>query len=93
MAGACESRRSNLFLIREEVVCEQRLLTVDRQMGLNIVHPEGKVRKPASCTALLLIMAPQPAKTIFTRMHYDACTDTSVLHCACPHFRGYLHLM
>lgn len=28
---------------REEVVCEQPLLTVDRQMGLNIVHPEGKV--------------------------------------------------
>jgi hypothetical protein len=28
----------------EEVVCEEPLLTVDRQMGLNIVHPEGKVR-------------------------------------------------
>lgn len=27
-----------------EVVCEEPLLTVDRQMGLNIVHPEGKVR-------------------------------------------------
>jgi tRNA pseudouridine synthase 9 len=27
----------------EEVVVEQPLLTVDRQMGLNIVHPEGKV--------------------------------------------------
>lgn len=26
-----------------EVVCEEPLLTVDRQMGLNIVHPEGKV--------------------------------------------------
>jgi hypothetical protein len=24
-------------------VCEAPLLTVDRQMGLNIVHPEGKV--------------------------------------------------
>ncbi|KAF9222417.1 pseudouridine synthase [Gyrodon lividus] len=29
----------------EEVVCEQPLLTVDRQMGLNIVHPEGKPAK------------------------------------------------
>ena len=29
---------------REEIVCEEPLLTVDRQMGLNIVHPEGKVR-------------------------------------------------
>ena len=28
---------------REEVICEEPLLTVDRQMGLNIVHPEGKV--------------------------------------------------
>ncbi|KAF8529850.1 pseudouridine synthase [Gautieria morchelliformis] len=25
-----------------EVLCDQPLLTVDRQMGLNIVHPEGK---------------------------------------------------
>jgi hypothetical protein len=32
------------FLSREEVVCEQPLLTVDRQMGLNIVHPDGKVQ-------------------------------------------------
>ncbi|KDR75600.1 hypothetical protein GALMADRAFT_121723 [Galerina marginata CBS 339.88] len=29
----------------EEVVCEEPLLTVDRQMGLNIVHPEGKSAK------------------------------------------------
>ena len=28
----------------EEVVVDQPLLTVDRQMGLNIVHHEGKVR-------------------------------------------------
>jgi tRNA pseudouridine32 synthase len=28
----------------EEVVVDQPLLTVDRQMGLNIVHSEGKVR-------------------------------------------------
>ncbi|KAL4079052.1 pseudouridine synthase [Scleroderma citrinum] len=29
----------------EEIVCEQPLLTIDRQMGLNIVHPEGKPAK------------------------------------------------
>ncbi|KAH9994297.1 pseudouridine synthase [Russula vinacea] len=29
----------------EEVVVDQPLLTVDRQMGLNIVHPEGKPAK------------------------------------------------
>lgn len=28
-----------------EVVCEEPLLTVDRQMGLNIVHPEGRSAK------------------------------------------------
>ncbi|KAI5831254.1 pseudouridine synthase [Schizophyllum commune Tattone D] len=28
-----------------EVVCEEPLLTVDRQMGLNIVHPEGRPAK------------------------------------------------
>ncbi|KAH8110428.1 pseudouridine synthase [Phellopilus nigrolimitatus] len=48
----------------EEITCEEPLLTVDRQMGLNIVHPEGKT-----------------AKTVFTRMHYDKITDTSVVHC------------
>ncbi|TFK50721.1 pseudouridine synthase [Heliocybe sulcata] len=48
----------------EETTCEQPLLCVDRQMGLNIVHPEGK-----------------DAKTIFKRLHYDANTDSSVLHC------------
>ncbi|KAG5644501.1 hypothetical protein DXG03_008243 [Asterophora parasitica] len=29
----------------EEITCEEPLLTVDRQMGLNIVHPEGKPAK------------------------------------------------
>ncbi|KAH9042921.1 pseudouridine synthase [Lactarius deliciosus] len=47
----------------EEVVVDQPLLTVDRQMGLNIVHPDGKA-----------------ARTIFTRLHYDKNTNTSVLH-------------
>ncbi|KAI8458416.1 pseudouridine synthase [Phakopsora pachyrhizi] len=26
----------------EEVICEEPLLTIDRQVGLNVVHPEGK---------------------------------------------------
>lgn len=30
-----------------EVVCEEPMLTVDRQMGLNIVHPDGKPAKTA----------------------------------------------
>ncbi|KAF9478116.1 tRNA-pseudouridine synthase [Pholiota conissans] len=29
----------------EEIICEEPLLTVDRQMGLNIVHPKGKIAK------------------------------------------------
>ncbi|KAF8190818.1 tRNA-pseudouridine synthase [Pholiota molesta] len=29
----------------EEITCEEPLLTVDRQMGLNIVHPKGKTAK------------------------------------------------
>jgi hypothetical protein len=32
-------------LCRETVTCEEPLLTVDRQMGLNIVHPDGKVNE------------------------------------------------
>ncbi|EGG06560.1 uncharacterized protein MELLADRAFT_116466 [Melampsora larici-populina 98AG31] len=27
----------------EEIVCEEPLLTIDRQVGLNVVHPEGKL--------------------------------------------------
>jgi 23S rRNA-/tRNA-specific pseudouridylate synthase len=27
----------------EEVTCEEPLLTVDRQVGLNCVHPDGRV--------------------------------------------------
>lgn len=37
----------------EEVVCKEPLLTVDRQMGLNIVHPEGKVRRSHSAPSRL----------------------------------------
>ncbi|KAF7362480.1 PseudoU-synth-2 domain-containing protein [Mycena venus] len=29
----------------EEIICEEPLITLDRQMGLNIVHPEGKPAK------------------------------------------------
>lgn len=37
---------SRFWMLRnsDEVTCNQPLLTVDRQMGLNIVHPDGKVR-------------------------------------------------
>ena len=29
---------------RGQIVCDEPLITVDRQMGLNIVHPDGKVK-------------------------------------------------
>ncbi|KNZ72362.1 hypothetical protein J132_03453 [Termitomyces sp. J132] len=57
----------------EEVICEEPLLTVDRQMGLNIVHPEGKVSQTMVRT--------QPAKTVFNRIRYDPNTNTSVVRC------------
>lgn len=79
---------TELSVARDEVVCDQPLLTVDRQMGLNIVHPEGKV-----CLIIFLFcislyaygtcLVLQPAKTKFKRLHYDLATNTSVLHCTC----------
>ncbi len=31
--------------VREEIVVDKALLTIDRQMGLVIVHPDGKEAK------------------------------------------------
>lgn len=66
-----------------DIVCEEPLLTVDRQMGLNIVHPEGKVTHSISHQTAVLTLFSQHAKTIFTRLHHDANTDSSVLRCEC----------
>ncbi|OBZ69918.1 Uncharacterized protein C18B11.02c [Grifola frondosa] len=65
----------------EEVTCEEPLLTIDRQMGLNIVHPEGKAGRLSCIHYPIFIFICQPAKTIFKRLQYDANTDTSVLRC------------
>lgn len=68
----------------EEVVVDQPLLTVDRQMGLNIVHPQGKVRHQSVFTGpdpTLSCLLAKFAKTVFKRLHYDRNTNTSVLHC------------
>lgn len=27
----------------DEVICEEPLLTIDKQIGVNVVHPEGRV--------------------------------------------------
>jgi hypothetical protein len=69
----------------EDLVCEEPLLTIDKQIGVNVVHPDGRVTllhifrrdyllNPASCT--------QPSKTIFKRLSYDPDTDTSVVSCS-----------
>ncbi|KAG6918886.1 hypothetical protein DXG01_010950 [Tephrocybe rancida] len=63
----------------EEITCEEPLLTVDRQMGLNIVHPEGKVYLSVSLKNGPVLIMTQPAKTIFNRVRYDTNTDTSVV--------------
>jgi tRNA pseudouridine synthase 9 len=61
-------------------------------MGLNIVHPDGKVCfQSESIWNVDFDFASQPAKTIFTRLHYDGNTDTSVLHCMKP-FKPFLQL-
>ena len=68
----------------EEVVVDQPLLTVDRQMGLNIVHPQGKVGRVSSLHCMASDSGDsfaKPAKTVFKRLHYDRSTETSVLHC------------
>ncbi|KAF9502954.1 hypothetical protein BS47DRAFT_1356567, partial [Hydnum rufescens UP504] len=51
----------------EEVTVEEPLLTVDRQMGLNIVHPDGKVHSVCQNNVQENV--------------YDKGTNTSVLHC------------
>lgn len=28
---------------RNEIVCEKPLLTIDKQIGVNVVHPDGRV--------------------------------------------------
>lgn len=30
-------------VLRETIVCEEPLLTLDRQIGVNVVHPDGRV--------------------------------------------------
>ena len=51
-------------------------------MGLNIVHPEGKVSATSSTKKELFMICLQSAKTVFTRLYYDQSTNSSVVHCA-----------
>ncbi|RDX43403.1 pseudouridine synthase [Lentinus brumalis] len=61
----------------EEITCEEPLLTVDRQMGLNIVHPEGKpaktifkrIRYDANTDTSVLQCRPQTGRSHQIRVH------------------------
>lgn len=69
---------------REEVICEEPLLTIDRQIGVNVVHPEGRVSSALFEKSLVWLLTGrllQHAKTIFNRMSYDERSNTSVIHC------------
>ncbi|KAH7912731.1 pseudouridine synthase [Hygrophoropsis aurantiaca] len=60
-----------------EVVCEEPLLTVDRQMGLNIVHPEGKpaqtifnrIRYDANTDTSIIQCRPMTGRSHQIRVH------------------------
>jgi hypothetical protein len=64
----------------EEVVVEQPLLTVDRQMGLNIVHPQGKVR---SITRSALSWCHIGESRSQQRRYSNGCTTTEAQTRAC----------
>lgn len=68
---------------------DKPLLTVDRQMGLVIITPEGKVgiRPKLSLTSF------QEAKTMFKRLSYDAERDQSILHCEPDELSPFTQLM
>ncbi|KAJ7125407.1 hypothetical protein C8R44DRAFT_831093 [Mycena epipterygia] len=61
----------------EEIVCEEPLLTTDRQMGLNIVHPDGKpaktvfklVRYDASTDSSVVLCEPYTGRSHQIRVH------------------------
>lgn len=76
----------NLTFDRGEIVVDQPLLTVDRQMGLVIVTPEGKVCR-ARLVRCVLAHSFQEAKTVFEIMNYDKERDQSVVRCLSISFR------
>lgn len=39
---------------RGEIVCEHPLLTISTQVGINVVHPDGKVIRRFACANLSL---------------------------------------
>ncbi|KAJ7647879.1 hypothetical protein FB45DRAFT_210377 [Roridomyces roridus] len=61
----------------EEIVCKEPLLTVDRQMGLNIVHPEGKpaetvfkrIRYDANTDTSVVLCKPLTGRSHQIRVH------------------------
>jgi hypothetical protein len=67
---------------RQEVVCDEPLLIADKQIGLTVVHPAGKVRFLLSIVRVTLnLFILQSAKTVFRRVRYDPATNTSIVEC------------
>ncbi|KAJ7799953.1 pseudouridine synthase [Mycena olivaceomarginata] len=61
----------------EEIICEEPLITLDRQMGLNVVHPEGKpaktvfnrIRYDANTDTSVVLCAPLTGRSHQIRVH------------------------
>ncbi|KAJ7750120.1 pseudouridine synthase [Mycena maculata] len=61
----------------EEIVCEEPLITIDRQMGLNIVHPDGKpaktvfkrIRYDANTDSSVILCKPFTGRSHQIRVH------------------------
>lgn len=68
-------------MLREEVTVDKPMMTVDRQMGLVIITPEGKVSPSVLENNECLSKLSQDAVTIFNRIAYDPVRDQSVVRC------------
>ncbi|KAJ7478617.1 pseudouridine synthase [Mycena galericulata] len=61
----------------EEIMCREPLLTIDRQMGLNIVHPDGKpaetvfkrIRYDANTNSSVVLCKPLTGRSHQIRVH------------------------
>lgn len=74
---------------REPVTCSEPLLTVDRQMGLNIVHPDGK---PAlTVFTRLFYDEGSDSSVVKCEPHTGRCT-WSILPSLCPSCRSPIRL-
>lgn len=63
------ARCKGCFPEGEEIICEEPLLSIDKQIGVNVVHPEGRVSVCSHSSSLLLSLSKKISrerKTIYT---------------------------